>query len=116
MKLSRLMCVRSLLLAGLATALLNLLSGCGPHSEASTASAGKTAAPTATVVMPARQDLPVTIEQPGQIEAFEQTPIHAKIAGYVAEVCVDMNARVEKGDCLARLAVPEMEDDLHHKK
>ena len=36
-----------------------------------------------------------TIEEPGQIDAYEHTPIYSKIPGYVSEVCVDMDARFE---------------------
>src|SRR5262245_58437509 len=36
-----------------------------------------------TVVHPARKTLTRTTTQPGRIEAFEQTPIYAKIEGYV---------------------------------
>jgi HlyD family secretion protein len=96
--------------------LLALASGCGPHSEASAPAAPKATSAAITTVKPRRQDLPVTIEQPGQIEAFEQTPIFARIGGYVGEVCVDMDARVKKGDCLAKLAVPEMDDELRQKQ
>jgi len=34
----------------------------------------------------------------------------------VSEVCVDMNARVKQGDVMAKLYVPEMEDDLKEKE
>lgn len=87
-------------------------AGCGWHSEASPpASADKVGAASCTAVKPVQQNLTILVEQPGQIEAFEQTPIYAKIAGHVEEVCVDMDARVKKGDCLAKLWVPERKDD-----
>jgi RND family efflux transporter MFP subunit len=54
--------------------------------------------------------------QPGRIEAFEQTPLLPKIAGYVSEVLVDIGDRVEKDQVLLRLAVPELHDELRHKE
>ena len=69
-----------------------------------------------TTVKPNHRTFKHAIEQPGQIEAFEITPIYAKIGGYVSEVCVDMNARVKQGDVMAKLCVPEMEDDLKEKE
>jgi RND family efflux transporter MFP subunit len=108
--------LRSLLASAFAGWIVVTASGCGPRTEASTTREARTAALAASTVAPIRRDLSVTIDQPGQIEAFEQTPIHAKIGGYVAEVCVDMDARVRKGDCLARLAVPEMDDELRQKQ
>jgi RND family efflux transporter MFP subunit len=50
--------------------------------------------------------------QPGQIEAFEQAPIFAKIAGYVDEVGVDIGDPVKTGRALIKLSVPEMNDDV----
>ncbi len=73
-------------------------------------------APVVSIVRPKRKVLQRTIEQPGHILAFEQTPIYARIPGYVAEVCVDMNARVKKGEVLAKLDVPEMESEYRHKQ
>jgi RND family efflux transporter MFP subunit len=69
-----------------------------------------------TLVRPSRQTLHRTIEQPGAIEAFEQTPIYAKIAGYVLKVHVDIGDRVRKDDLLAQLWVPEMVEELKRKE
>lgn len=98
-----------------ALALLPLVHGCTsePSASAETHSSGS-ASPTVTI-HPVKQNWRVEIEQPGQVEPFETTPIYANIAGFVSEVCVDMNAHVKKGDCLARLKVPEMEADLAQK-
>ena len=73
------------------------------------------AAPKAATVHPVKQTWQCAIDQPGQIEAFEETPIYANVAGFISEVCVDMNARVKKGDVLARMAIPEMDKDLKQK-
>jgi len=81
---------------------------------------------TARVIMvkPERKTLRRSCTQPGQVEAFEEAPIHAKIAGYVRRVLVDIGDRVsgpkfdadgrllEPGQVLAELSVPELEDDL----
>jgi RND family efflux transporter MFP subunit len=50
------------------------------------------------------------------MEAFEETPLHPKITGYVDEVLVDIGDRVEKDQVLVRLAVPELADELRHKE
>ena len=66
--------------------------------------------------------------QPGQIEAFSTTPIHAKVAGYVDQVKVDIGDRVkgpvrdaegkllEPGQLLAVLSAPELEEEFHQKE
>src|SRR5262249_43606256 len=43
-----------------------------------------------TPVRPARKTLARHTEQPGQIEAFEETPLFAKVTGYVTKVPVDI--------------------------
>jgi RND family efflux transporter MFP subunit len=64
---------------------------------------------------PIRRDVTRKIEQPGEIRAFEETPIHARISGYVAKVYRDVGDRVKKGSVLAELSVPEMEEELAQK-
>src|SRR5262249_8350873 len=68
------------------------------------------------VVHPKRQTIRRTTEQPGQVEAFETTPIHAKISGYVENLQVDIGSKVTKGQILAELRVPEMVADVEEKK
>ncbi len=112
----------SLISAVLATAGLGLLvsaAGCArPAAEGSQPTADAVAAEaTVTVVQPERQTVRRTIEQPGfNVEAFEETPLHARISGYVGAWNVDLGDRVRKNDVLATLHVPEMEADLRHKE
>ena len=79
------------------------------------ARAGTAASPAVVRVTssrPSGRPIRRTTEQPGQIEAFEITPIHAKLAGYVESVAVDIGDKVKKGQVLAELRVPEVEADL----
>ena len=85
-----------------AIVLAMLASGCGAHGETpSTDSSGPGPMPIVTVARPARLTLTRSIEQPARMEAFEQTPVFAKIAGYVQRINVDIGAHVKKGDVLA---------------
>jgi RND family efflux transporter MFP subunit len=63
-----------------------------------------------------RRTLSLVVRQPGTIQAFEQTPILAKIAGYVRKWNVDIGDRVHKGDVLAELWVPELAVELRQKE
>jgi RND family efflux transporter MFP subunit len=63
-----------------------------------------------------RRTLTFVSTQPARIEAIEQTPIHSKLPGYVAEVLVDYGDTVAAGQPLARLSVPEMEVDVAQKR
>jgi multidrug efflux pump subunit AcrA (membrane-fusion protein) len=107
-------CARLVWLAALTMGLLSTGAGCTPSKVAPSSERDTPASPLATV-HPVKQTWRSAIEQPGQIEAFEETPIYANISGFVSEVCVDMNTRVKKGDCLARMGVPEMDEDLKQK-
>src|SRR5262249_48829636 len=45
----------------------------------------------------------------------ETTPVHAKLAGYVQTVNVDIGSEIKKGQVLAELWVPEVEADVQEK-
>jgi RND family efflux transporter MFP subunit len=79
-------------------------------------------------IHPARKTLTRWIELPGQIDAFEQTPVYAKVTGYVDKVEVDVGAAVagperdadgtlvREGQVLVELSVPELKEELQQKK
>jgi len=65
-----------------------------------------------TAAKPVRKTLTLTTTQPGRIEAFEEAPLHPKVAGYVQEVLVDIGDVVEKDQLLIKLSIPEMLDEV----
>jgi RND family efflux transporter MFP subunit len=68
------------------------------------------------VVKPERHTVQRKVGEPGQLEAYETTPIHAKLAGYVQSVSVDIGYEIKKGQVLAELWVPELEADVQEKR
>jgi HlyD family secretion protein len=52
------------------------------------------------------------IELPGYLEPFEQADLYAKIDGFVTKWNVDIGDRVKKGDVLAEIHLPELEEEL----
>lgn len=62
------------------------------------------------------QDLSRTIEMPGTVQGYETIDLHAKIGGYLREMRVDIGDSVEKGQVLAILSVPEMDQQLKQKQ
>ncbi len=68
-----------------------------------------------TAAKPARKTLRLSTVQPGQIQAFEWTPLFAKLPAYVQEVHFDIGDRVEQNRPLADLWIPELEDDARQK-
>lgn len=64
---------------------------------------------------PQRKTIRRVLDQPGQFEAFETTPIYSKLSGYVKSVEVDIGDHVKKGQTLALLSAPEVEEELKGK-
>jgi multidrug efflux pump subunit AcrA (membrane-fusion protein) len=88
-----------------------------PVPTAAAPSAGPDApAAKVNVVRPARQTIRKVIEQPGRVEAFEQTPLHVKIPGYVTVWKADIGQPVEEGEVLAELSVPEEREELKRRE
>src|SRR4051794_24394966 len=72
-----------------------LLTGCSPAGTAASSSVESAhGAMRVTPIKAVRKTLVRTTEQPGQIEAFEETAIHAKLAGFVKKVHVDIGDKV----------------------
>ncbi|MGH7138618.1 MAG: hypothetical protein ACREHD_22970, partial [Pirellulales bacterium] len=68
------------------------------------------------------------MRQPGQIEAFQQAPLYAKVPGYVRRYLVDIGypvkgpyydksgSLVERGQLLAEVGIPELDEELRQKR
>jgi len=84
--------------------------------------AGPAAPVSVKVASPKKQTLSWTIEQPGTVQAFESTPVVAKLSGYVANVHVDLGDAVkgphgdEPGTLLAEISIPELAEEAKQKK
>jgi multidrug efflux pump subunit AcrA (membrane-fusion protein) len=70
----------------------------------------------AKTVQATRQVIRKTIEQPGRVEGYQQTPMFVKMAGFVREWKTDIGARVKEGDVLAELSVPEEVEELKRRE
>jgi multidrug efflux pump subunit AcrA (membrane-fusion protein) len=94
-----------------------LAAGC-EHSSEGKGGHGPAAAPVARVevVRPERRTVRRSVGEPGELQAFETTAIHAKISGYVKSWTVNIGAAVKKGQVLAELSVPELEADVQQKE
>ena len=109
--------VLSILLASLAAA---WQVGCGkpstPAEAASAEGAPRESLPKVVVTRPVRKPLILSTTQPARIEAYEQTPLYAKVAGYVDNVAVDIGDVVKKGDPLITLHVPELQNVVEQRQ
>src|SRR6266446_8940807 len=109
-----------LLMAVPATVVLSLAAGCTrPQAAGSEKDGQATSSELAAVKVahPQKKDVRRFIERPGyNIEAYERTPLYAKIAGYVLKWNFDIGDSVHKDDVLAELYIPEMDVELAQKK
>ncbi len=92
-----------------------LTAGCGQQAPAVNPAAVKEP-PALRIAHPRQQVIKRTVEQPGRVEAYEQTSLFAKIPGYVDKIFIEMAGKhVKKGDLLAELYVPELREELKYK-
>ena len=60
---------------------------------------------------------PVTdLTVPGTVQAFSESPIYARINGYLRAWNVDIGAHVGKGQLLAVIEAPEVDQELNHAR
>ena len=57
-----------------------------------------------------------TIALPGEIHGFYETPIYAKISGYVKDMLVDKGSRVKAGQLVATIESPETDQQVRNAK
>jgi len=70
------------------------------------------AAPVAPVALVSRADLSKYIKFDAEFRPYQDVAVHAKVAGYVKEIDVDIGDHVKAGQILATLEIPELKDDL----
>ncbi len=121
---------------GFGLAIASQALGCAPnlrvtktdHQNNASSNSATSELPKVAIVKPVRKTLTQKTEQPGRIDAFNTTPIHAKVSGYVAKLLVDIGDRVqgprydaegnvtEPGQLLVRLSAPELDEELKQKQ
>ncbi len=92
-----------------ATAIVAVLLFRGGHS-ASEGSSSRL--PIVAVAKVTREDLRQTLTIAAEFRPYQQVALHAKIAGFLQSISVDVGDHVREGQALAQLDVPELKDDL----
>jgi RND family efflux transporter MFP subunit len=59
-----------------------------------------------------RQDLARELTCEAELRPYQEIDLHAKVAGYLQKITVDIGDRVEAGQLLAVIEVPELGDDI----
>lgn len=67
------------------------------------------AVPSVAVVLPRRGEHGAQLVLPGNIEAWYEAPIYARVSGYLKQWYFDYGARVKKGQVLAVIDTPDLD-------
>ncbi len=67
----------------------------------------------AAVAVAERRPLSDAVTLSGEFRPFQEVDVHAKVAGYIRAIHVDVGDRVHQGEVLAILEVPELRAELH---
>ena len=107
----------AILVAAAALALLALVIYSGIHSRAVAEArleqrTEQAAIPTVDVVFPHEGAPTQEIVLPGNTQAFSDSPIYARTSGYLKRWYFDIGAHVQKGQLLAEIETPEVDQQL----
>ncbi|PYU60655.1 MAG: efflux RND transporter periplasmic adaptor subunit [Acidobacteria bacterium] len=97
------------LLSFLASTLL--LASCS--SNAAKDGADSTTVPTVAAAKVHRADLTRALAVTAEFRPYQEIDVHAKVAGYVKRIYVDVGDRVKEGQLIAILEIPELQDEVH---
>jgi RND family efflux transporter MFP subunit len=59
-----------------------------------------------------RGDVSRSLELTAEFRPYQDINVHAKVAGYLKEITVDVGDRVQQGQLIATLEIPELDEDL----
>lgn len=88
------------------------LPGCTRTSANANAPVPETNATAVAVAPVVREDLWLPVTIPAEFHPFAEVTLHAKVAGYLDQLNVDIGDRVKAGQLLATLEVPELKPEL----
>jgi RND family efflux transporter MFP subunit len=71
------------------------------------------AIPVVSVTRPKVTPAQIQLELPGNITAFEEAPIYARVSGYLKQWRTDIGTHVEAGEPLAEIETPELDQELN---
>lgn len=66
------------------------------------------------VTKPQRRSLTRDLRMPATLMAYQSAALFAKTSGYIESIAVDIGDRVQQGDTLLVISVPEMLDEMQH--
>jgi RND family efflux transporter MFP subunit len=83
------------------------------HNRALAKETEAAAVPTIAVVRPQVEKPDVELVLPGSLQAFKESPIYARTNGYLVRWYKDIGSKVKKGELLAQIDTPEVDQELN---
>ncbi len=68
--------------------------------------------PTVAVVPVKSEMLSHKLELPGELLAYQNVPVHAKVEGYIKDIYVDRGSFVKKGEVMISISCPELNEKV----
>jgi membrane fusion protein, multidrug efflux system len=100
-----------LLIAGAIT-----LWGHVSHEHALAKETERETVPTVAVVHPLAEKPDEDLVLPGSLQAYEESPIYARTSGYLVRWYKDIGSKVTKGELLAKIDTPEVDQELNQTR
>jgi RND family efflux transporter MFP subunit len=83
------------------------------HERALAKETERETVPTVAVVYPLSEKPDEDLVLPGSLLAYEESPIYARTSGYLVRWYKDIGSRVAKGELLAKIDTPEVDQELN---
>jgi RND family efflux transporter MFP subunit len=84
------------------------IGACSPRAEV----AASNGPPTVAVAKVTRGDVVQMLTIIAEFRPFQEIEVHAKVAGFLKSISVDVGDRVQAGQLLAVLEIPELQDEM----
>src|SRR5262245_43490401 len=85
---------------------------CSACSRSGAAAADSPETPFVAVAKVGTDDLAQSLTVAAEFRPFQEIEVHAKVAGYLKSISVDVGDRVKAGQLLAVLEIPELQDEI----
>jgi multidrug efflux system membrane fusion protein len=72
--------------------------------------------PTVAVTNPVSEKPDEDLVLPGSLQAYEESPIYARTNGYLVKWYKDIGSRITKGELLAKIDTPEVDQELNQTR
>src|SRR5580658_8319709 len=86
------------------------------HEQALAKETERSTVPTVAVVHPLAEKPDEDPVLPGSLQAYVESPIYARTSGYLVRWYKDIGSRVTKGELLAKIDTPEVDQELNQTR